>query len=43
MIVKIGLKNSEDNSDLIESEDLIDAEIDESFDEPLKEAPEKDI
>ena len=33
-------KNSEDNSDLIESEDLIDAEIDESFDEPLKEAPE---
>ena len=40
VIVKIGLKNSEDNSDLIESEDLIDAEIDESFDEPLKEAPE---
>ena len=40
VIVKIGTKNSEDNSESIESENLIEAEIDESFDEPLKEAPE---
>ncbi len=40
VIVQIGLEDYEDNSDLVESENSIEAELDKSFDEPIKEAPE---
>ena len=40
VIVQIGLEDYEDNSDLVESENSIEAELDKNFDEPIKEAPE---